>query len=981
MPVKNRLLPVVAGLAAVLLARPAAAQVIPDHDAATASMGLTARSVGAAPRTAVLSEWSGEAEALVAPRGEPCAVSCQQSSLSNAELSDIPNGVRCADDFLAMGTSISRICFWGVYLNNTPPSSDSFEVRIFRDVNGVPGTQIFSRTVFTFNGSLTPAQPTGRILGGTFTEYEHHITLSPPATVSSGQCYWIQIRNLSVTGSNGWGWMYSVGGGNGRYMIDTTPGNAYANYNQSHGFIPDPASPEGFPLDVDSDLAWCMDIATGATDACGPAFVDAPCPLTNETSCQPVDTNDDTAHLLVADGVVQTIADDFTPAQSGSVLDLCWTGVYNTFNPVGDSFRITFFSDAGGRPGPIIRRFNPGQLTITRGWSGEKILRLVPYFEYHAHLNLGDVVLNAGECYWLEIVNLTTADQWLWPSALGGNGNALRDGGGNGQPLDGYNAGDDEPHDMAFCITQPISVFDGCDATFAAPPNDDCADARPIVVDAAAISGTTLGSLSDPEPPPCGDNLIDGGGVWYTLLGTGATLTASLCHPGTDYDAAIAVYCGECANLTCIGGGNNDPDCPQSPNTAIVSWRSAPGQRYYIRVSGDLGVVGNFQIDVVSDHAPAVPEACEACRVSPTDPRITRSEFEACGTAAGGNGACAGAELINIGDTVLGTAFADAGLSDIDAYRFAVGEVDFFDITITAEFPALVQVDRLAPDCSSQQTLFGGAFITQPCDEGRLVAALLQPGEYIVRVQPNGFHGLPCGAHNNYLLTLDFAPLGACCLPDQSCLDVPEVECLARGGAYLGDGTECATAACRPAGACCLGDGSCVSTDEADCGAQGGAYQGDGTTCDAVTCPATGACCFADGSCEALTEAQCAEQGGEYQGDDVDCAEANCPVPLGACCLPDGSCVEVPPSLCELQQGVYGGDGSACTPDPCNVACPCEADGDASQVNVFDLLAYLDLWFESDPAAEMTGSEPVDVFDLLGYLDCWFNASAGNPCE
>jgi hypothetical protein len=61
-------------------------------------------------------------------------------------------------------------------------------------------------------------------------------------------------------------------------------------------------------------------------------------------------------------------------------------------------------------------------------------------------------------------------------------------------------------------------------------------------------------------------------------------------------------------------------------------------------------------------------------------------------------------------------------------------------------------------------------------------------------------------------------------------------------------------------------------------------------------------------------------------------------------------------------------------------ACPCELDGDDAQVNVFDLLAYLDLWFASDAAAEIDGTPGVDVFDLLAYLDCWFPASGGTPC-
>lgn len=55
--------------------------------------------------------------------------------------------------------------------------------------------------------------------------------------------------------------------------------------------------------------------------------------------------------------------------------------------------------------------------------------------------------------------------------------------------------------------------------------------------------------------------------------------------------------------------------------------------------------------------------------------------------------------------------------------------------------------------------------------------------------------------------------------------------------------------------------------------------------------------------------------------------------------------------------------------------CDCEMTGDGpGAVDVFDLLAYLDLWFSVDAAAERTGDLPanIDVFDLLDYLDCWF---------
>ncbi len=61
-----------------------------------------------------------------------------------------------------------------------------------------------------------------------------------------------------------------------------------------------------------------------------------------------------------------------------------------------------------------------------------------------------------------------------------------------------------------------------------------------------------------------------------------------------------------------------------------------------------------------------------------------------------------------------------------------------------------------------------------------------------------------------------------------------------------------------------------------------------------------------------------------------------------------------------------------------DVACPCEIDGNTSQVNIGDLLAYLVLWFDLDAAAEFDGvAGPVNVGDLLAYLACWFEAAEG----
>jgi hypothetical protein len=52
-------------------------------------------------------------------------------------------------------------------------------------------------------------------------------------------------------------------------------------------------------------------------------------------------------------------------------------------------------------------------------------------------------------------------------------------------------------------------------------------------------------------------------------------------------------------------------------------------------------------------------------------------------------------------------------------------------------------------------------------------------------------------------------------------------------------------------------------------------------------------------------------------------------------------------------------------------ACLCETD-DQPGIDVFDLLAYLDDWFEGAASADIDGAAGVNVFDLLAFLDCWF---------
>ncbi len=111
-------------------------------------------------------------------------------------------------------------------------------------------------------------------------------------------------------------------------------------------------------------------------------------------------------------------------------------------------------------------------------------------------------------------------------------------------------------------------------------------------------------------------------------------------------------------------------------------------------------------------------------------------------------------------------------------------------------------------------------------------------------------------------------------------------------------------------GACCV-DRFCYDEYlEAECIAEGGTFRGEDTDCATDGCP--GACCAADGSCvEALTYDACVDGlGGEYRGLDTTCGDAGC---SGACGLPGDACVDDQTrNDCTGMGGLYWGSGTVC---------------------------------------------------------------------
>ena len=121
--------------------------------------------------------------------------------------------------------------------------------------------------------------------------------------------------------------------------------------------------------------------------------------------------------------------------------------------------------------------------------------------------------------------------------------------------------------------------------------NDLCANA--ITLTCADLLYGTLGTATAADAPTACDPNNSGGnpGVWYRVTGTGERITIST-EFLTNFDSEINVYSGSCNALVCVGG---DDDSALN-NTSTFTFDSQMGVEYFIYVSGEAGVSGQFQI-------------------------------------------------------------------------------------------------------------------------------------------------------------------------------------------------------------------------------------------------------------------------------------------------------------------------------------------------------------------------------------------------
>ncbi|MGB1317136.1 MAG: PKD domain-containing protein, partial [Flavobacteriales bacterium] len=156
------------------------------------------------------------------------------------------------------------------------------------------------------------------------------------------------------------------------------------------------------------------------------------------------------------------------------------------------------------------------------------------------------------------------------------------------------------------------------------PANDLCADAETVIC-GQTTSGTNVGGTADASlGGNCGTDLTAGPGVWYTFAGTGDFVTVTTCNIGTDFDTKLGVFSGDCNNLVCVAGNDDDTSgdfgtlcestgVPGSNRASTVGFLSVQGTDYYFYVTGFLQEQGAFDLSVTCSVPPTAPANDDVC--------------------------------------------------------------------------------------------------------------------------------------------------------------------------------------------------------------------------------------------------------------------------------------------------------------------------------------------------------------------------------
>ncbi len=108
-------------------------------------------------------------------------------------------------------------------------------------------------------------------------------------------------------------------------------------------------------------------------------------------------------------------ADDFVLSQAAPITGVCWWGSYFQFVPPTDGFTVTYWTNAGNRPGNPIATFSmQSGLQVQRIGTNDSDYQDRRIFQYKA--SHAPVMLQPGQTYWIEVRNFVNGVAWRWQS-------------------------------------------------------------------------------------------------------------------------------------------------------------------------------------------------------------------------------------------------------------------------------------------------------------------------------------------------------------------------------------------------------------------------------------------------------------------------------------------------------------------------------------------------------------------------------------
>jgi hypothetical protein len=170
--------------------------------------------------------------------------------------------------------------------------------------------------------------------------------------------------------------------------------------------------------------------------------------------------------------------------------------------------------------------------------------------------------------------------------------------------------------DLYLCVNGGLGdanacLVDPCEGMV--PANDLCSSPTALSI-GTPLHGDT--SCATPESITSCSGSAWANAVWYSVTGTGNTMTVDTCASAF-YDTRLEVFCGtDCSNAVCVG--SNDDFCGLQSG---VSWCSAAGDPYLVAVHGFGLQTGEFDITLSDDSTPCnTAPSCKPCLGIDPDP-------------------------------------------------------------------------------------------------------------------------------------------------------------------------------------------------------------------------------------------------------------------------------------------------------------------------------------------------------------------------